>query len=456
MVMGMELSDGSRIGVIGGGPAGSLTSYFLLDIAERIDLQLQVDIYEPRDFSRTGPAGCNMCGGVVSESLVQLLAIEGINLPPSVVQRGIESYVLHTDGENVHIRTPREEMRIAALHRGNGPKGRKTGKWKSLDGFLLNLVCEKGANHITDRVKGIRLGNGKPSVYTKEMREQVFDLVIGAVGVNSRGLDLFERLGTDIRGPRTTRAYIAEIPIGREKVREYLGDSIHAFLLNIPRLKFAALIPKDEYVTVCLLGDQIDQALAESFMNSAEVRGCLPTDADLKLAACKCLPRINFGSPAGIFVDRVVMVGDCGVSRLYKDGIGAAYRAAKACALTAIVHGVSQEDFRKHYWPLCRRMAWDNKLGKTMFMSTTVIKKIGFFRLATLRMIRREQTSGAKSRTMSMVIWDLFTGSAPYRDVFFRCLHPGFILSFGFECAKAVLQTAVRHVGSFLIPDRRD
>jgi len=78
----MELKDGSRIGVIGGGPAGFLVSYFLLEMAERIGLKLELDIYEPRDYSRSGPAGCNMCGGIISESLVQLLATEGINLPP--------------------------------------------------------------------------------------------------------------------------------------------------------------------------------------------------------------------------------------------------------------------------------------------------------------------------------------------------------------------------------------
>jgi len=151
----MELSDGSRIGVAGGGPAGTLTSYFLLDIAERVGLELELDIYEARDFSQSGPAGCNMCGGIISESLVQMLATEGINLPPSVVQRGIDSYVLHADAGEVHIRTPLEEKRIAALHRGSGPKGCRPGQWEmqtssalppalqplSSKMETLNLVC---------------------------------------------------------------------------------------------------------------------------------------------------------------------------------------------------------------------------------------------------------------------------------------------------------------------------
>ena len=95
----MRLSNGSRIGVIGGGPAGSFYSYFFLDLAERAGLDVNLDIYEDQNFTRSGPAGCNHCGGIVAESLVQLLASEGINLPPNVVQRSFDSYVLHMDVE---------------------------------------------------------------------------------------------------------------------------------------------------------------------------------------------------------------------------------------------------------------------------------------------------------------------------------------------------------------------
>ncbi|MBT8443281.1 MAG: hypothetical protein KJO13_00955, partial [Gammaproteobacteria bacterium] len=65
------LNDGSRVAVVGGGPAGSMFGYFLLDMAKHIGVKLDVDIYEPRNFRRVGPGGCNHCGGVVSESLIQ-------------------------------------------------------------------------------------------------------------------------------------------------------------------------------------------------------------------------------------------------------------------------------------------------------------------------------------------------------------------------------------------------
>ncbi len=44
----LNLKDGSRVAVIGGGPAGSFFTYFLLKMAEEIDLDLEVDIFEPR------------------------------------------------------------------------------------------------------------------------------------------------------------------------------------------------------------------------------------------------------------------------------------------------------------------------------------------------------------------------------------------------------------------------
>lgn len=436
----MKLEDGSRVAVIGGGPAGAMTSYFLLEIAHRIGLALEVDIYEPKDFSKSGPAGCNMCGGIVSESLVQLLATEGINLPPSVVQRGIDSYVLHTDSGRVRMTTPSEESRIAALHRGSGPKGSAHGEIRSFDGFLLELAQSQGANHMPHRVTALCWDNGRPQVTAEGMPEGTYDLVVAAAGVNSTALKLFEELGIRYRKPGTAKTWISEILLGRETVQKCLGSSMHVFLLNMPRLEFAALIPKGDYVTVCMLGDGIDREHAERFLSSPEVRQCLPADWNADKLECHCLPRINMAGAKTCFGDRIVFVGDCGVSRLYKDGIGAAYRTAKACAVTAIFHGVSERDFRAHYWKSCQRLSWDNRIGKALFLGSSFFRRLSIPRAAMLRLIEKEQALPSSRRAMSTVMWNIFTGSASYRTILLRSLMPDFMFPFAAACLKMLVQ----------------
>ena len=40
--------------------------------------------------------------------------------------------------------------------------------------------------------------------------------------------------------------------------------------------------------------------------------------------------------------------------------------------------------------------------------------------------------------TMSMILWDIFTGSAPYRDVLMRSMAPKFALRFAGQALKAL------------------
>jgi hypothetical protein len=126
------------------------------------------------------------------------------------------------------------------------------------------------------------------------------------------------------------------------------------------------------------------------------------------------------------YADRLVLIGDSGVTRLYKDGIGAAFRTAKAAASTAVFQGVSADVFKKHYWPACKAIDADNTIGKIIFAFTTVFKQSRISRRAIFRMTTKEQ-QGDGGRHMSAVLWNMFTGSSPYRDIFLKTFHPGFI-----------------------------
>lgn len=426
----LSLTNGSKIAVLGGGPAGSFFSYFLLEMAERMDLNIQVEIYEPRDFSKQAPRGCNMCGGIISESLVQYLATEGINLPTSVVQRGIDSYMMHLDVGSSRIETPRQEKRIAAVHRGAGPRTIREHKWDSFDGYLLSLAVKKGAQVIPNRVSKVDWIEGKPQVATPGGEPTIYDLLVVASGVNTSALGMFKNANIEYAPPGTTKTAIREYYLGMETISEYMGSSMHVFLLDLPRLEFAAVIPKGDFVTVCLLGESIDNELLQDFLNTPEVRECFPPDWQSENLACNCMPRININGAARPFGDRIVFVGDCGVSRLYKDGIGAAYRTAKAAAKTVIFNGVSEQDFASHFWPACQSIERDNNIGKLIFVVVRLIQRFRFARRGLLRMVTQEQKNLNSHQRLSGVLWDTFTGSAPYRDVFLRTLHPAFLGSF--------------------------
>jgi len=423
--LGPGLQDGSRVAVVGGGPAGSMFAYFLLRLAESIDLNITVDIFEPRLFAYRGPAGCNHCGGVISESLVQLLATEGINLPPTIVQRGIESYMLHTDVGDVRIETPGHEKRIAAVFRGNGPRDSQPTDVASFDRYLLDLAVTSGANVVRKLVSGVARDGERLRVSTPDGPAGEYALVGVATGVNSQTLQVFGEVAPEYAAPSPMRTFICEFELGEQQVKECLGDSMHVFLLDIPRLEFAALVPKGAFATLALLGEDVDDELIERFLGSSEVARCFPAGV-VPRPACHCFPRINVVAAAKPFADGLVWIGDSGACRLYKDGIGSAYRTAKAAAKTAVFSGISAGDFERHFWPECQALITDNTIAKLIFAVTTLIQKARFIRRGVVRMTAAEQASASPERPMSSVLWDIFSGSAPYRDILLRTLKPAF------------------------------
>jgi flavin-dependent dehydrogenase len=434
----LTLEDGSRVAVVGCGPAGSFFSFFLLDMAKRIGLDLKVDIFEPRSFFNPGPKGCNMCGGIISESLVQMLAAEGITLPPGVIQRGIDSYLLHTDSGSVRIETPMNEKRIGAVHRGAGPKDSEGTKWGSFDGYLQVLALEKGANLFQSKVEKVSLVDGYPTLTSSDNHNSTYDLMAVTAGVNTRTLEIFQNLNIGYDPPQTTRTLIREYFLGKSDVEKYIGSAMHVFLIDIPRIEFAALIPKEDYVTLCMLGDDLDESAMQVFVESPEVKRCFPPEFNMH-TSCKCLPRMVIKGSSKPFADRLVFVGDCGVSRLFKDGIGAAYRCAKAAATTCIFEGVSQEDFKNRYWPFCRSLHRDNKFGKVVFAITHQVSKRLFTKRAVTYMVLSEKQKEGRHRIMSTVLWDMFAGSASYKNIFLLMLNPLFLVIFFRHILTALL-----------------
>ncbi len=419
------LEDGSKIAVIGGGPAGSFFTYFALDFAERLGIDINIDIYEPKDFFCAGPKGCNKCGGIVSESLIQALATEGVVLSSDVIRRGIESYTLHLEQGSTIIETPFQEQRIAAMFRGIGPLGADEKDGGSFDNYLLDLCKKNGAKVIHDSLTAaIRTADGV-TLSTKSKQKARYDLVVGAVGLNTTALDIFKSICPSFEPPETTKTYISEFKMEPELIDKHFGNSMHVFLLNLPNIKFGALIPKGRFVTLVLLGNDINKEIASSFVNSDAVRKLFPPEIDLDdITPCKCFPSINVKGAKLAYDDRVVLIGDSASSKLYKNGVGAAYITGKAAANTAVFNGISAAAFKKYYQPVCTNLERDNVLGKFIFSVTGIIQRSHLLKSAMLALVITEQGKKNQNRRMSSVLWDTFTGSAAYKNIFLRFLNP--------------------------------
>jgi flavin-dependent dehydrogenase len=416
------LENGSEIAVIGGGPTGSFFSIFALKMAKMIGKELNVTIYEPKDFTKDGPLGCNRCGGVISELLVQTLAVEGINLPETLVQRGINSYRLYTDHGNVFIETPSHEKTIATVYRGGGPKGIIGKDKESFDKFLLDLAVSEGAIHNPLKIDRIEYNNIRPVLYAKGQKIQEPDLAVGAIGVKSQTYKIFEDMGFGYRRPETVTAAIAEISMHRSAISEYFGNSVHLFLLPIKGVKFAAMIPKGTYITVCILGKDIVMDTINNFLDNRVVKSILPKTETYTIN-CRCLPKMNVGAPKIPFNHRVILCGDAGSTRLFKDGLGAAYIMGKAAAKTAVFHGVSKQHFQKEYYPVYRNIKIDNKFGKVLFAVTDAFKVHKVLNKSMFRVVQKEQLEPSCPKILSSVLWDMFTGNELYKDIFRRAIN---------------------------------
>lgn len=426
----LELNDGSEIAVIGGGPAGSFFAYFVLYFAQQFDIDIHVDLYEAKDFNLTGPPGCNHCGGIVSESLVQQLATEGIVLPSNVIRRGVQSYAMHFEQGSATIETQFQEHRIASMFRGLGPTGSVNKDRVSFDNYLLDLAQKMGAKIIPDKVIDLEKSSEGVLLKSKGLIEKKYDLVVGAVGLNKRALNLFKVINPKFIEPETTRTHICEFKMDSSVIDQYFGNSMHVFLLNLPNIKFGALIPKGEYVTMVLLGNNIDKKVVTAFLDSAPVKNCFPPEVNLHdIMPCQCYPSINVKGAKSAIADRILLLGDSASSKLYKNGIGAAYIAAKAAAKTVIFNGISEKELRKNFLPVCNSLDRDNAIGKLIFIVTTVIQRSPILKRGVLKMVVAEQKKSEEKRIMSSVLWDTFTGSASYASILQRTFLPLFIIN---------------------------
>ena len=128
------------------------------------------------------------------------------------------------------------------------------------------------------------------------------------------------------------------------------------------------------------------------------------------------------------FGDRWVAVGDAAVTRLYKDGIGAAFSTAEKAVHTALTVGISEAAFRKGYRPLCKEIVKDNNYGRILFRLWDLTLRFRVLMRVWVGIIRSEEDLPRSQRIHSRLLWGMFTGSEPYRQLFRKLFSKGSII----------------------------
>lgn len=402
-----------KVGIVGGGPGGSFAALHFLKLAQEEGIFPHILIFEPRDFAKPGPESCNRCAGILSSRLMKGLGQLGLELPPRIIQSELHSYALHLDHEVIQIVQPDPSRRIASVYRSAGPRLLHGKPLAGLDGYLLTQACLRGAHHIPHRVEHITR-EGKPIIQTAKKEHEV-DFLILATGVNSHA-PLSPRFG--YQPPETTLMAQDEIL----RPASWPADRVNIYFKQPPGLKFGVIIPKDDYLNISLLGKGMNRDSVQEFIHAQDLRDELAYSQSSSL--CGCNPRIAVGPAHGYYGDRWVAVGDAAVSRLYKDGIGSAFYTAKKAVQVALNSGISKRAFKKQYEPYCQHIHRDNRFGKWLFSFWEFMLQKPLLLKAWTRALQAEKDQSAKTQAHIRIVWGMFTGDEPYRDLLYLGLRP--------------------------------
>lgn len=451
-VIEFRLKDGSVVAVIGAGPAGTFFAHFALKMARKAGIRIRVLLIDGKDFERRGPPGCNMCAGVVSEALMGKIEEEGFSLPRGRVQDVIDGFVIRGPSGSIVLKPP-EGSRVAGhtFFRGNGPRFGNPGLTISFDDFLLVEAQKRGAELIRGWVREISLppAHDGPVELVCDTGEGTTlvraDLVVGAFGLNTRMLKVVEGLGFGYQAPRTRRAYQVELYLGRDVVQRLLGNKVHLWSGLPGGLRYAAMTPKGEYITLSLIGqgDVTLEGLRE-FMALPRVKKVMPRGWQSPVKFCHCAPRIGDTAAHNPHSDQMVIIGDACASRYYKNGIESAFITAKTAAECAFFHGISNRSFKRYYMkPIERTIIKDNAYGRFLFYTHDLIARneLAWRVMTHLADPRRDIQAAYLLRA---ALWDIVSGSRPYRTIFFRLLNPKLLTAAALVLPFALLWVAGR------------
>jgi len=367
-----------------------------------------------------------MCAGVIADTVMQQLEELGVPVPTELIQRRIEGHHFETRWGGLSL--PKEpEATLCTVYRGLGPKGLGYDERRSFDQFLLRSAVERGAQHIRALVHTIHFPQDSRAplqVHYGEGETLEAEVVIAACGVNSTLPTRLEQAGFGYRAPATIHACQAEIPLDEDAVTRCFRDEIKVFSLGLPGIRFGAITPKREHVTVTVVGPHIRRADLERFLQHPQVIRHFPPGWQIPSEYCHCHPKLPVTAARCPVTDRFLVIGDAYISRYLKNGIESAFYTGSLAAEVVLQNRLSRSELWHYYVRPCeRRYRWDNLYGRLLFRLNDLIARSRWLTASRLRILRKEAAAADwETKPETQILWHLFTGSAPYRDIFHRAL----------------------------------
>ena len=416
-----------NVAILGGGPAGAFCAIWLARLAREGGSELGIRVFDYKSFEKPGPAGCNMCAGIIPDSLIRNMSALGLHLPEHVIQQRIEGYVLQTRSGSVDIPTPAGTS-VCATFRGPGPLGMYPAAQEGFDWFLLGEAERRGAEHISTLVTDVRLPESDRAPFQILCRDgsaYEADVVVGAFGVNSNLASVFERLGIGYRAPRTLRARQAEMPLEPDFIRDHLRNRVLIFAMGWPGVRFAAVTPKRQHVTVTIIDEHLDRDQMETVLSSPALRAHLPPGWQPPRRYCSCAPRLPVSAARNPIHDRLLMIGDANISRYLKNGIESSFYTAMWAARAILSGPPSREHLRRAYLQVSRRTYLrDNAYGRLLLRLQDLGSRSSTISRALIEAVESEQRSADLDRPLADALWGMFTGAIPYRRILAKGLRP--------------------------------
>lgn len=428
MKSNIKLTNNSKIFVIGGGPAGSFFSYIILKLAKEKGLNIELTILEGKLFSRSGPHGCNYCAGVISETLIDRMGKIGLVLPQEIARSTVEGYNMITSKGELFLAHPLKRKKIVTVFRGNGPLFSNITENISFDDFLLREAMKIGAKVIYKRVSSISLPSNyeeKILITTEDNEHFEADFIVGAFGLNTELMEKVKNMGFGYKPPKVLKTCQTELNLGSQFVEEKFKNSIYIFNMGVKGLRFSAIIPKGEFITITLIGkSDLVFSRMEKFLNAPFMKKFLPEDWTFPSRHCHCLPRIPLTAAKKPYTHRFAIIGDACCSRYYKNGLESALITAKILAETVIDHGISEDKLKIWFWKRAKKIIYDNYFGRILFFLNDLISRFDFIVESHLKIANSNKYP---SSILKDILWNMFTGNIEYKKIFLKIINPFFL-----------------------------